>query len=275
MRIRLVILTAALLAFASFARAQSADDQTQPPVQPATAPTQATIPALGTIDFGVRAGDTSGDEARFERYRDLRDGAYSLFTMGKKTTEYLFEARAFNVGYRDQHYTVDYNGGPSRVLFNWLSIPINYGYNTETPWVQVQPGVLTLDPVTRLAVQNKVPGVVGVPQTVPQLTAGSAYAGLAQPYDIQAKRDGGNIAVAYDTTKEVSFTATFNTQKKSGYQPYGTSFAFNNANEVPLPLDNRTNDFSAGLEWSNPKGMVRFGLGRIVVQQQAAVARVG
>ena len=43
---------------------------------------------------------------------------------------------------------------------------------------------------------------------------------------------------------------------KSGHQPCGASFAFNNANELPLPLDNRTNDFDAGVEWANPQGHV-------------------
>ena len=37
------------------------------------------------------------------------------------------------------------------------------------------------------------------------------------------------------------------------------SFAFNNANELPMPLDNRTNDVSAGLEYVQPAGMIRVG----------------
>ena len=41
--------------------------------------------------------------------------------------------------------------------------------------------------------------------------------------------------------------------------PWGASFAFNNANELPLPLDNRTNDFAAGVAWANRKGMFRLG----------------
>ena len=46
---------------------------------------------------------------------------------------------------------------------------------------------------------------------------------------------------------------------KSGHMPWGASFAFNNANELPLPLDNRTNDFAAGVAWANRKGMFRLG----------------
>jgi hypothetical protein len=49
----------------------------------------------------------------------------------------------------------------------------------------------------------------------------------------------------------------FNTTKKTGYQPWGASFAFNDAVEVPLPLDNRTNDFTTAVEWANQEAMLR------------------
>ena len=64
MRNRLTIGTAALLlASAAFAGAQD-----KPQEGTATA-------SSGTIDFGGRFTTTTGDEARYERYRDLRDGA--------------------------------------------------------------------------------------------------------------------------------------------------------------------------------------------------------
>jgi len=50
----------------------------------------------------------------------------------------------------------------------------------------------------------------------------------------------------------------YNMVKKSGNQPWGASFAFNNANELPLALDNVTNEFTAGLELNKPaRGMIR------------------
>ena len=38
----------------------------------------------------------------------------------------------------------------------------------------------------------------------------------------------------------------------------------------PLPVDHRTNDLTTAAEWSNPRGMVRAGLRRLVVQQRAS-----
>ncbi len=57
--------------------------------------------------------------------------------------------------------------------------------------------------------------------------------------------------------EQVGFNVAFTSTHKSGNQPYGMSFAFNNANELPMPIDNRTNDISAGVEYVRPKGMVR------------------
>jgi MtrB/PioB family decaheme-associated outer membrane protein len=257
MRTRFVLIAAALLAFAPLGYAQSSD-QTQPPLTQPPAPSTQTVPALGSIDLGFRGGpDAAGDGARFERYRDLRDGAFSQILIERVTPTSMFDAKAFNIGYRDQQYLVNYSGGPARVSFTWTSTPLNYGFNTATPWTQTAPGVLSLSPLARLQVQNRAPGIVGVPSTASQLLTSSIYRGLAQPTDLVSRRDAANIAVAYDATRDVGFTATFTTTTRTGYQPWGASFAFNNANEIPMPLDSRTNDVSTGLEYSSPKGMVR------------------
>src|SRR4030095_16785749 len=46
---------------------------------------------------------------------------------------------------------------------------------------------------------------------------------------------------------------------RDGYIPYGGTFGFSNAVEIPMPLDHRTTDLNTALEWSNNKGMVRLG----------------
>ena len=67
MRIRLTIATGALLlASANLAVAQQAPQSSNPP---------AVEGVTGTVDIGVRSESTTGDEARYERYRDLRSGA--------------------------------------------------------------------------------------------------------------------------------------------------------------------------------------------------------
>ena len=261
MRIRLFASTAALLlAIAPAAMAQTETAAPQPPIQQAQPPAMtARAPSLGLFDIGYRGSDNSGDYARYERYRDLRNGTFSLFHIEKQTDAYMFDAAAHNIGYRDQRYLANYTGGAAKVGFDWTSTPLNYTYLSSTPWVETAPGVFSLDAAARLAVQNKTVGIVGVPSSAAQLLTPSIYRGLATGFDLQSRRDAANVVLAYDANREVGFNASFTSTRRTGYQPYGASFAFNNANELPLPLDNRTNDLSANIEWSNRKGMVRVG----------------
>jgi hypothetical protein len=57
----------------------------------------------------------------------------------------------------------------------------------------------------------------------------------------------------------VDVEARFTSSAREGQQPWGASFAFNNAVELPLPLDQRTNDLSLGATWAKPTGMFRVG----------------
>jgi MtrB/PioB family decaheme-associated outer membrane protein len=244
MRTTLFVWTAALLCAAPSAYAQQA---------------AAAAPApIGVLDLGVRAGSMDGDFARYERYQDLHDGAFSRIEFGKTTDAYMYDAGARNIGYRDQTYHARYTNGTSRVSGFFDSIPLNYSYLTSTPWREASPGVFTLDEAARLAVQNKVPGIVGVPQTAAQLTTRSVYVGLAQPFDLRSKRETLGASYAHDFSRQIGIDVSFASTAKHGNQPYGMSFAFNNANELPIPLDNRTNDLSAGLEYVRDQGMVRL-----------------
>ena len=255
-------IAALLLASATVANAQGQPQQQQqnvPPQAPVTAPV---APELGLVDLGVRATSTTGDKARYERYSDLKDGAVSQILFGKKTETFSFAARAYNVGYRDQSYVADYNSGRIKVIGLFDSTPLNYFYQAATPWVQAgtsPTATFTLDPSARLAVQSKTPGIVGIPTSAAQLNTPSIYRGLATQFEMQQLRTVGGGGLTYNATPDMNINLTFASTKKSGTMPWAGAFAFNNANELPLPLDNRSNDVSVGAEWATQKGMVRVG----------------
>jgi MtrB/PioB family decaheme-associated outer membrane protein len=244
----LTLTTAALaLAAASVSQAQQAPAESGPTL----------FGLSGTVDFGFRGTATDGDEARYQRYQDLRDGVFSRIVLGQVTDQRIVKVRAENIGYRNGYYGVDYNAGRTRVFGSVDSTPLNGSYLTSTPWVETSTGVFSLDATARSLVQNRVPGVVGVPAAVAQLATPSIFRSLASPFDLRSRRDTIDAGFAYDVNDRLGLNVSFGSAKRSGNQPYGMSFAFNNANELPIPLDNRTSNLNAGLEYSTSQGMFR------------------
>ncbi|HEY3382013.1 MAG TPA: MtrB/PioB family outer membrane beta-barrel protein [Vicinamibacterales bacterium] len=243
MRNRLMICTAALLlASATFAWAQ---DKPQG---------NTTASTSGAIDIGGRFTSTSGDQARFERYRDLRNGANVNVLFNKETSNWTFDVRATNLGYRDGRYAANFKS--RRVQFSVLfdSTPLNYSYDTRTPYTCTA-GNCSLDAGLRAQVQAKT--AVGVPSSIATLTSGSIYNSISKQFDLQSRRDTFAADARFSATDNLDFTFGVNTYKRSGNMPFGAAFAFSVAAELPIVVDNRETEMTVGMEWASHQGMFR------------------
>lgn len=252
MRNRLMIVTAALvLASVSLALAQD---------KPAEKPPEAS--SLGSVSIGFQGSSVTGDKARFERYRDLRSRQNIQFDFAKDTDKYFFDVTATNVGNRDGSYAVGYANKKVKFEFSFDSTPLNYGYNTSTPYSVATTGtdpVLSLNSGTRADIEAKRAGVIGIPSSLAQWTGGrSVWAGLAAPFDLQNRRDTIHFGLGYAITDAIDAKFEVTSHKRSGYQPFGAGFAFNNATEIPLPIDDRSTEIEAGIDWANDKAMFRL-----------------
>jgi MtrB/PioB family decaheme-associated outer membrane protein len=252
------MIVALLLASASLVFAQQQPAPKPADTQPATS--TVSVPWTGTFDFGFRPDSSSGNVAQYERYRDLKDGAFTRFDIKREGESYLFSAGARNIGYTDQDYFADYNSGKAKVAFFFDGTPLNYGYNTLSPW-NISGNTLSLDAATRRAIEKKQVGVIGIPANPLDVAKGSVYQNLANVFELTSKRQTAGFMASVNATPELAVDFSFQTAKKDGYQPWGAGFAFANTAELPLPLDNRTNDVSAGVEFANQKGMMRLAWG--------------
>ncbi len=226
----------------------------QTPAQPAAAsPTAADDPSRSLFELtdrelfiGGRVTSIDGDPARFQRYQDVRDGLlFSGFrySFAQPDGNYTFNARANNVGWRDQEYFANYNRvGKLSVTGGYQQIPQFYSVDTTTPYTG-SGGTLLLDDAAQRAAQNG----AGLNPYVP----------IAPQFELRERRDIGRVDVVATPTPKLDVTASFTTQKHGGELPWGASFGFSNDVEVPLPYDSRTNDFTIGTEWTNTKNMLR------------------
>jgi hypothetical protein len=272
MRNRLTIATAALvLASASLAWTQTKQNGQEPQQEQQVISGEVTG---GIIDISGRLTSTSGDEARYERYRDLRNGADVNFAYSKVTADWTFNVTATSVGYRDQRYSVGFNSKRVKFAAAFNQIPLNYMYGALTPY-SCTAGNCTLDPALRAEIQaargtkiNATTGAyspvnttpIGVPQSLSQLTAaGTIYNSIAKPFDMQSLRSTFSAHLIFAATDNLNLLLGYDLTKKTGQQPWGASFAFPNAVEVPVVIDNTTTDVTAAVEWASHQGMMRMG----------------
>jgi MtrB/PioB family decaheme-associated outer membrane protein len=269
MRNKLMMLTATLLLVPGLSVAQTSQ-------APRPAAAASASPFTGGFDFGGMFTTVDGDEARFERYRDTRDGAYANLDVGRESKTYIFGANAYHIGYRDQRYNAEFQNKRIKFGFNWTSLPLNYSYLTRTAYSGLGTDTLTLPDSAQAAVQGPtnatndgtavgVPCAPGAPpaacgtaaQVQQAISTRSIYNSLATQFDLRQKRDTAMFDLNYAANKVVDVDAHFKTSARNGGMPWGASFAFNDAVELVQPLDQRTNDVTLGTTWAKPKGMFR------------------
>jgi len=237
-----------LLASASMAGAQ----------QTPAAPTTRLLGLEQRWELGFRSTTTTGDEFRYQRYQDLANGLASKIWFGKETHASAFDFNAANVGYNDQAYSVKYNKfGKMKFTVDYTGQPLNYANNTLTPYTYAGNNVWTLDAAARTSVQAGTPGVVGIGSTAATNVA-TIFRPLATNFPMSAQRDKLNVGLSYRVNDYANVDFKYGMTKKSGNQPWGASFAFNDATNIPMALDNTVNEFTAGVEAAKPAwGMVR------------------
>jgi len=205
---------------------------------------------IGQVDFGFRgtlfAGDS--DEARYQRYRDLRTGPFADgFRFARDRDHSWFDVQAAHVGYRDQRYAAQYNRfGTVKVSAEWNQIPLFFSRDTSTLFTSPSPGVLLLPDALQAGLQNRT-------------TTLQAAAPFATPFDLRLKRSIADVRLTYSATQNLDLTLSFRNTDKTDSQPWAGTFGFSDAVELQGPLDTRTTEFGAAAEWANARGQVRVG----------------
>jgi MtrB/PioB family decaheme-associated outer membrane protein len=220
----------------------------QTPGQPAppTAPPAEPGSFANRIDFGARISSITGDPARWQRYRDLRDGPIiGAFNVRFDRNDWLLGITGDHVGYRDQRYQFEAERpGRLSARFIWDQIPLFISQDTETLYTDEGGGILRIDDDIQSAIQA---GTMDLRQA----------AEFAFGVDTRTRRDNAVGDFKFRATPSTDVSLNFVTSNREGNIPYGATFGFNNAIEVPLPIDSRTTNVGTGVEWANQSAMLR------------------
>jgi MtrB/PioB family decaheme-associated outer membrane protein len=201
----------------------------------------------GQVDVGGRVTTFGGDRARAQRLRDLRSGMpVDRFRYTRDAETWLFDAEVDHAGYRDQRYAARFQRfGTLTVAFEWNQVPLFYNDVASSPFTPENQGVLRLDDTIQAAVQNRTASI-------------AAYDSRLSVFDTRMRRDIAAVRLDYDITRNVDLRMALTSTRRTGEQHWAASFGFSNAIELAAPLDQRTNDVSTAVEWSNARGMARL-----------------
>ena len=264
MRTQPMILIGALL-LVSAGAAQAQQEQAPSPQATAQAPTTATpatsfSPTLGSVDFGFRMDNVTGDPARYQRFSDLRQGAYvDQFRFNNGTDAWLFNATANNIGYRDQQFGASYRAiGKLKVDFDWTQVPLYISGDTRSLYKDAGNGRMVIDDSIQSAFQNA--GSPTAAATVALIT--NTLAG-APSFDMRNRRDIGTFDMVYTLNRDVDLKFNLKNAHRNGYNlmsfGFGTSPGLNPVVEFGVPTDDRTTDIKGSVEFANTRGLLSLG----------------
>jgi MtrB/PioB family decaheme-associated outer membrane protein len=247
-----MIVLSGVLLVASAGLAQAQDTTPANPQAPATSAPPATAPTLGTIDFGFRGDSFTGDQARYNRLRDLQQGAYlDKFRYAKETESQYFRAEAYRVGYEDQRYLVRFDEiGKFKATFDYNSNPL-YQAQAKNLFTYTGNGVATVSDTVQTGLQNG---------TLTQLQAMQQY---TVPSDIKTNRQTSAFNAVYSASRELDFKVNVRDIERSGNNLQSFVFGSSPGNAVVLdqgvPVSDRTTDVKTQAEWANREAMLAIG----------------
>jgi MtrB/PioB family decaheme-associated outer membrane protein len=206
----------------------------------------------GTLDFGARGTATSGDAARYERYRDLGDGLFlETLRLNAERNGWFVTAGADHAGRRDQRFSGQVERpGRLKLWAVWDQIPMLMSRTTRGLFlenVEEPQGVLTIDNAIQSQAQATPAAAVGLFQQ------------FAAQFDTRSRRDAATAGFEFLATEALSVHSNVQVTRRKGTLPYGGSFGHSSLVELPAPIDHTLTDFTGGAEFSRDPVLFRAG----------------
>jgi len=158
-----------------------------------------------------------GNEAKFNEYRDIRDGLYGSVHLNYDS-DFFFDFKASDIGYDTQHYRLDSGKwGSFKYFLQYDEIPHNITYGARSFYSGIGTGDL-----------------VGIPNT--NINTWSTF-----DYSIKRKNYTGGVKL--DFLKPFYVDISISREEKSGLKPTAAEggIGFGNMVELPELIDYSTN----------------------------------
>jgi MtrB/PioB family decaheme-associated outer membrane protein len=204
---------------------------------------------VGFMDFGVLGTNIDGDGARYERYRDLRDGLFlEDVQVNREAKGWLFELAGQHVGRHDQRLGANaIDPGRLKIGFLWDQIPMVLSRSTRTLFTGIGTGTLSIDDALQAQVQ-----------ATPSAIA-SVFDQFGRQFETKTRRHIADGAVEYFASEALTLRTNFRRTDREGTIPFGGSFGHSSLVELPAPTQHTISDFDADAEYVRNPFLLRAG----------------
>jgi len=216
---------------------------------------------IGAIDTDV---DTNS--SKFQEYRDFSSGFTLDFNLLGESAdgERYFDLAADNVRRKDARYTLNYGKvGRYNILFDYNRIPHRFGNGGRMLYTETAPGRLEIANPIQGAIQGAIMNQAALNPagiTFPFLrNLLSPYLATAQLIDLALERDRTLARVDLGRMGKLGWQLEYTHEARNGNRPYGGSFGFSNATELPEPIDYDTTGAEISGEFNTATSGLRFG----------------
>jgi MtrB/PioB family decaheme-associated outer membrane protein len=225
---------------------------------PANEPTPPIVTKF-VADFGARGTTTTGDASRYERFRDMSDGVFlETARFHREQYGWVVDGNGDHVGRQDQKLWGTFvKPGKFKGSASWDEIPLLMSRTTQTIYTNESGGALLIPNNTQSFLQNGT-GNACVPAGYATCIAQVADQN-AVTFDLESHRHIADFAASYLANQDVTINGGYTHTTRAGTLPYGGTFGFSNAIELPAPIDNRLEDVNASAEYAHGDLMVRGG----------------
>jgi MtrB/PioB family decaheme-associated outer membrane protein len=177
----------------------------------------------GAVRIKGQLADVNGDKAKFNEYRDIRDGIYGDIRLKYDSDAYFMKFDSSNIGYDDQEYNLEGGmWGKFKYKLFYNEIPHNFTFGARTFYSGAGSDTLTYAPLS----------------PSPNLPNLDAATWSKFDYSIERKQYGGGVIL--DLMKPFYLDVSVAREERSGIRATGVpqdQTGGSNQLELPEPVD--------------------------------------
>ena len=219
------------------------------------------VAVKGSLTAGAQAVGESVRSSKFTEYRDVPRGTFvQALAFDLTNRNFYASIAARNLGQADQRLAAGFGSrGKLKVELGYDQTPHRFSFFGATPYVEMTPGIFTLNDVIRSAAEALVPTGTGTNLAAARALV-SSFLTSAGPIDLGLRRKKGTVDMTFTPSVPLSFSVSASHENRSGNRPYGASLGFSNAIEVPEPIHYQTTNLDTRLEYHKKWGTLRAGV---------------